>query len=249
MIFGFAAVCFLMSALALLFSIEPRDNYDAPSQGVGQLFRSAWSTLRTDADFRLLAFVAMGFGSSLMLFPHYQALGRSDRLSLSFDNLMFWVIIQNAGTALFSLVAGPIADRRGNRLVMQMVLIAVAAMPITAIGLSYWPAWGATLYPIVFLFVGLTPIGFKTMINYTLEMCGSEDHPRYLSTLGLCFAVPLLLSPVVGWMVEAISFELAFFLVGGTVFSGWLLSLRLREPRQALRSASPVFLVPEEDAT
>ena len=81
--------------------------------------------------------VAMAFGSSLALFPHYQALGRSNRLSLSFDNLMMWVVIQNMGTALFSLVAGPIADRRGNRIGIDLGRTRAAnACPATPDGFS-----------------------------------------------------------------------------------------------------------------
>jgi MFS family permease len=189
----------------------------------------------------------MAFGSSLALFPHYQALGRSNRLSLSFDNLMMWVVIQNMGTALFSLVAGPIADRRGNRLVMQLVMAGVAAMPVAAIGLSYWNAWGPTLYPAVFLLIGLTPVGFKTLSNFTLEMSATADHPRYLSTLGLCFALPLFLSPALGWVVEATNFETGFFTISGVVSMGWLLTFRLHEPRSAILADTWAAGMPDDE--
>ena len=107
---------------------------------------------------------------------------------------------------------------------MQWVMIGIAAMPITAILLSQWNAWGPTLYPGVFLFIGLTPVGFKTLNNYTLEISNPEDHPRYLSTLGLCFALPLFLSPVLGWLVESVGFAVVFITISGTVFTGWLLT-------------------------
>ena len=202
MIFGFTAVCFMAGAMVLLLTVEPKDDYQEPDRGVRHVFMSAWSLVRTDRNFRGLSLVAIAFGFSLVLFPHYQALGRSERLSLSFDNLMIWVVLQNAGTALFSLIAGPIADRRGNRRVMQFVMIGIAAMPIVAIALSYCKGWGPVLYPIVFLFIGLTPVGFRTLNNYTLELSRSEDHPRYLSTLGLCLVLPLFLSPALGWVVR-----------------------------------------------
>ncbi len=247
MIFGFTAVCFAMSALTLLLIVEPKDDYDEPERGVHYLFAAAWALVRTDRDFRRLAWVSMAFGFSLVLFPHYQALGRSPRLGLALDNLIPWLIIQNTGTALFSLIAGPIADRRGNRLVMQLVMIGIAAMPVAAIILSHWEAWGAVLYPVVFFFIGLTPVGFKTFNNYALEISTAEDHPRYLSTLGLCFAAPLFVSPVLGWVVEATSFEIVFFVVSGVVFTGSLLAFRLREPRHAILAETSTLVVPEEE--
>ena len=234
MVFGFTAICFVASAMVLLLVAEPQDRFREPDRGVRHTISAAFSIVRTDVDFRKLALVSMAFSTSLTLFPHYQALGRSQRLDLSFDNLMVWVILQNVGTALFSLIMGPIADRRGNRIVMHGVLISCAATPLAAILLSYWQNWGAMFYPLVFLFVGITPIGFKTLNNYALEICTSEDHPRYLSTLGICFAVPLLLSPLCGWLIEITSFEMIFFSVSGIVFTGWLLAFRMPEPRQAI---------------
>ena len=61
-----------------------------------------------------LAVVGSLFGVSVVLFPHYQAIAR-ERLGLTFENMMVWVVVQNAGTALFSFIVGPLADRRGNR--------------------------------------------------------------------------------------------------------------------------------------
>ena len=247
MIFGFTGLCFAAAVLLLLMLKEPRDRFDEPGRGVRQLLGSAWELLRSDASFRRLAWVAMTFSCSMLLFPHYQSLGRRAPLSLTFDNLLIWLIVQNVGTALFSLVAGPIADRRGNRLALRLVMLGICSMPIVAIGLSHWAAWGATLFPGVFLFIGLMPVGFKTFNNYTLELCDAEDHPRYLSTLGLCFALPLLVSPAVGWVVEATSFEAVFLAVSCILVVGWLLTFRLSEPRHAIQVAALAEVVPEDD--
>lgn len=230
-IFGFTAFCFAVAAIVVVWMEEPRDAYQDPARGVRHLFASAWAIVRTDSNFRTLACVATAFSSSLLLFPHYQALGRSDALQLSFDNLMIWLIIQNAGTALFSLAAGPVADRFGNRIVLVAVMLGISSTPIVAITLSYFPDWGSTLYPGVFLLVGLTPVGFKTFSNYTLEISPPSEHARYLSTLGLCYAVPLVFSPAVGWIVETVGFTPVFLSVTGVVLVGWSMTLGLEEPR------------------
>lgn len=234
LIFGFSALCFAAASVCMGMVVEPSDNYVEAATGLDQVIRRSWRLLKSDREFRRLALVAMAFSSSLVLFPHYQALGRSPRLALSFDNLMLWVVVQNAGTALFSLVAGPLADRHGNRLVIRSIMLVTAIVPTAAILISYSQNWGPSAYPAVFTFVGLTPVGFKIINNYTLEISRAEDHPRYLSTLGLCFALPLLLSPALGWLLEKTSFETVFFGTSITVFVGWLLTFRLSEPRQQL---------------
>jgi hypothetical protein len=247
MIFGFTALCFFLSAALVIFLCEPRDDYSEPGQGVRHLFASAWELLQTDRNFRRLGWVAMAFGASLILFPHYQALGRSDRLGLSFADIAIWLVIQNTGTMLFSLVAGPVADRHGNRLVMQGVMLGISTMPILALGISHLPGWGPTLYPGVFLLIGLTPVGFKTFSNYTLEISSNADHPKYLSTLGLCFAMPLLLSPLMGLVVELFGFEAVFIGVSVLLVIGWLLTFRLLEPRHVGIEETLPTVVPEDD--
>ncbi len=50
--------------------------------------------------------------------------------------MIAWVIIQNIGTAVFSSVAGTLADRRGNRLVLQIILGCLACVPPFAFGFA-----------------------------------------------------------------------------------------------------------------
>lgn len=230
-IFAFTAGCFAVAAGVLWLIREPRDDFSEPPAPVRKMFQAAWRLARQDRKFRRLAGIAMAFSSSLLLFPHYQALGRREPLGLSFDNLMLWLIIQNTGTALFSLIVGPLADRYGNRLVLRLVLFGMTTMPLAAIAAAATPSWGRPLYPGVFLLIGLTPVGFKTLANYTLEICGPEDHSRYLSTLGLCYALPLLLSPAVGLVVESVGFNAVFASVSAIVGAGWAATFAMHEPR------------------
>ena len=126
-------------------------------------------------------------------------------------------------------------------------MIGIAVMPVAAIGLSYWDTWGPLLYPSIFLFIGLTPVGFKTLNNYALEIADAADHPRYLSTLGLFCALPLLLSPALGWVVEATGFDFVFFAISGALFTGWLLTFRLYEPRNIILHDASEGIVAYDD--
>ena len=182
------------------------------------------------------------FGMSVTLFPHYQSMARS-RLSLDLTSLVSWVIAQNLGTALFSIPAGWAADRFGNRRVLNSLMLSLCVVPMLALFLSRSQTVDGVWFNAVFLMLGLAPVTIRTLNNYTLEICGPADRPRYLSTLGLCVATPpMLLSVLMGWLVDQISFEFVF-LVGATcLFSGWCITFGLIEPRHSspiqARSAS-----------
>jgi len=230
LVFGFTGLAFACSAaLALLLVERPdRDRVERSRMRFSDVFLDAWSTVRDDRNFRRLALVGAAFGTSLMLFPHYQNVGLRG-MDLQISHIIGWVVVQNIGTGLFSLPAGWIADRHGNRLVLQCALLGVAAAPPVTIALCYWDVGAA--FTLVFLLLGLNPVVFRTLQNFTLEVAAADDHPRYLSTLSLCIGLPMLLSPLVGWGIDAAGFQVVFGLITSTVLLGWLATFRLFEPR------------------
>jgi hypothetical protein len=232
-IFGFTTCLFAAaSAMSWLLAEQADDHYEA-YRGVTHVFRAAWQTLAGDANFRLLAIVSALFSTTLVLFPHYQAIAKD--LGLGTPWLVWWVVAQNAGTALFSLLTGPIADRCGNRLALRVVTLLIIAGPLAALAAMQWPEIGKVAFPLVFLFVGLTPVAQKTFNNYTLEITQAENHPRYLSTLSLSMALPIVGSPLVSVLIKVVGFAAVYLGVVGLLLVGWLLSFRLIEPRAGHR--------------
>jgi MFS family permease len=240
-IFAFSACCFAFAALQSLVLAEPPDDYRQPATGISRRFVDVWLTLRHDAKFRRLAIIASLFGVSVMLFPHYQALARGDRMEVGLRDIVWWLVVQNAGTALFSLVVGPLADWRGNRVVLRTTLLAVCGAPILALALSHIGPAGRLWFPLVFLLVGLTPVTMRTLHNYTLEMSSPEDHPRYLSAITLCMATPIFFSPLVGVLIEieAIGFDPVFCGIASMVLAGWAMTFGLFEPRHCNTTHPP----------
>lgn len=230
--FGFCGLMFLFAAVATQLVVEPNDDYREAAIKPHQHFSAAWRVVRRDGRFRRLALVTALFSFVLMLFPHYQALARA-RLGMDLKNLVWWVMVQNAGTGLFSLLAGPVADRCGYRLVLRLSILCCALTPITALALVYADAdLARRLFWIVFVLTGLTPIAIKSLTNYTLEIAPPAEHPRYVSTLNLCVSAPiLLLSPLLGWLIGLTSFEFVFALGAALTLVAALLALRLEEPR------------------
>ncbi|MEQ8790349.1 MAG: MFS transporter [Pirellulaceae bacterium] len=246
LIFLFSGAAFAVCVGVSLLLSEPADHYRQARSPLRHLFSDVRRTMREDANFRRLMGVAALFGSSIMLFPHYQALGR-DVLGISLDAIILWVVVQNAGTGAFSLVAGPLADRCGNRLVLRVSVLAICVCPLAALWCGALGETGKAWYWAVFVLVGLTPITIRTLMNYTLEVAEPAEHPRYLSALSLSLAAPIFFSPLMGLLVDVAGFAPVFLGVTVLVFGGWLLTFSLAEPRHHLPE-SPDAAVSDEAA-
>ena len=231
LIFGFAGLMFGLAALTVLGLVEAADRYEKSTSSNRDQLAAAWNVWRRDDNFRRLTFVGALFGLSMMLFPHYQNLGLQG-MQLELKSLMWWVMIQNVGTGLFSIPIGRLADSRGNRAVLLIALLGVAAGPILAIALQAVPNWGQRFYYFVFLFVGLTPVVVRTLQNFTLEICPPESHPRYLSVLAISISAPMFLSPVAGLCIDLLGFSAVFLTVAALILLGWVLAFALQEPRE-----------------
>lgn len=231
MIFAFTGSAFVAAAIVGLFLKEQPDNYREQRRNGKDLLRAAISTLKHDRNFRKVAIIAALFGMYLTLFPHYQRLGR-DRLELGLTALIPWVVAQNIGAAFFSIPAGWIADRFGNRLVLQLMMLILCIAPVLALWLARLQDVGQPWFTVVFCLLGLTPVTMRILNNYTLEVTGNSEHPRYLSTLSIAMAVPpILLSPLFGALIDWVGFEPVFLIVVLCVFCGWLLAFSIDEPR------------------
>ena len=234
MIFGFTGATFLLAAIVALGMRETADNVTHARRSGIDLIRSSFATIRHDRNFRRLTLIAALFGMYLTLFPHYQSLARG-RLSLGLSALIPWVVAQNMGAAAFSIPAGWLADRFGNRLVLQLILLVSCIAPLLALWLARLGDAGQPWFNLVFFLVGLTPVTFRVLNNYTLEITRNSEHPRYLSTLSLIMAGPAVLtSAFFGALIDWVSFEFVFAIVVICVFIGWLLTFTLEEPRRKL---------------
>ena len=230
-IFGFSAALFAVAAVSAWFLDERADAFHEPRSNPWRLAAGIWRTLRGDANLRRLAIVTSLFGTSIVLVPHYQNVGLAD-LDMGMKSLMWWVVVQNVGTALFSIPAGPMADRFGNRVVMQCNMLGIAAAPLVAVVLMHVGSNGRHLFHVVFALLGLMPVAMRTFNNYVLEISTPEHHVHYLSILGLCMAGPAFLSPLAGLMIDTAGVTSVFVTVALLILVGWLLSFGLVEPRR-----------------
>jgi MFS family permease len=194
----------------------------------------AWRrTLAGDRALVRLSLVAACFSAVLMLFPHYQAFAR-DRLGSRIGSLLTWVVVQNAATGAVSLVAGPLSDRRGTRVVLVWLVALSSATPLLVAVLSLLPhATAVEWFWLVYVPLGLNPISLKMFTNYALELAPhAAEHPRYVSIVGAFLAIPFVLSPLVGLAVDAVGFRPVFLAGAAVIAGGAAVAVGLPEPRQ-----------------
>ena len=241
------AAGFVVAGSLVWLVIEPPDaDTTTPRRRPGQLLLEAWDLFSSNRSFRRIACVAMLFISIQLAFPHFQTLGREmlgDEQRESGSYLMHWVVAQNIGFGVCTFLFGWLADFFGNRVVIRTQILLLASVPLVALWLgSLADNSGSGFYWITFSLLGLTPLTFRTINNYVLELAPPSEHPRYIATLNLAMTAPFFASPAVGWMVDRYGFEPIFVLVSIVVACGALLTFGMAEPRldEHLEESSPV---------
>lgn len=240
---GFVPIFFTSAAgyaVGAACCIALREERSTPAtSGKRRPFRDVYELYRNDRWFRRTAWVAALASSSQILFPHYQWIGR-ELLGAELGSLFWWVMAQNLTVAIVGPLAGRLGDVFGNRLALR-TMVALSLLPPVFAGALLWLfrsgyTDAAGWFWIVFCLLGLTPVTVRTLMNYTLELTSPENHPRYLASVQACFAIPFLLSPIAGGLVDATEdrgagVSLLIGILSSLLLVAFVLTFRLREMR------------------
>jgi MFS family permease len=248
-IFAATAFFFALAAAVPLLLDEPPDEpsdsgattgttaggspvrHGAGDAGPGASHR--WRDVLTDDPALVrVSLVAACFSAVIIMFPHYQAFAR-DRLGTLPASLVTWVVVQNLATGVASLVAGPLSDRRGTKVVLVGLVACSALTPLAVTALSLLPsAVAARWFWLVYVPLGLNPVSLKVFTNYALELAPRQaDHATYVSIVGAALAAPFVASPFVGLAVDALGFRLVFVTGALVILAGAIVARGLPEPR------------------
>jgi hypothetical protein len=240
LLFLFTAMLFAAGATVVTFLREPRDDHPPDKLHGSSAMRLAWRTLQRNVAFRRAALVGFLYGTSTILFPHYQRIAQ-DEFGTDLRRMVWWVAVQNIGTGLFSIPMGMLHERYGTRLVLRIVMFGICLLPPLAMFLSRAGVWAEPLFALVFLLVGLSPVMIRTLSDYTLEVSPQVDHPQYLGTMNLCISAPILFSIPAGGLIDRFGFEPVFWSVSALLFLGWIATFGLSEPRKRTASTRPAL--------
>ncbi|QDT65947.1 MFS transporter [Calycomorphotria hydatis] len=232
--FSITAGVMVCAAILSITVIEPRDQYPGHHAGLHFLRRGqraiseSIESLGKDRNLRLLSFSGMLFITAQCLFPHYVTLAKQSP-DFSGGDLVWYLVTQNIGAGLFSWWIGGIADRHGNRRALSFCLLVNAMVPLSAVLIT--SLVDARWMSCSFFLLGMTPVTIKVLSNYALELTEPEWHPRYVSTLRLALAAPVVMALPIAFLIGVFG-HTPIFVIGSLVIGvGASLSLWLEEPR------------------
>ncbi len=229
-IFLFTGCAFIAASCCARLLLEEPDSVESPTSQVRPLTESL-RCLKQDRHLRRLCLLSSLVASTMVVFPYYQRLGHSlDGYENSM--LMTWVICQNVGAALFSWVAGRVADARGTRSALRLLTFGSVLCPVIPLVLSQHGS--VEWYWITFLWLGTVPVTFRMKMNYVLELTVRSQHPVYISTAALATTPVIFLSPLAGVMVSRMGYYPPFLLVSIAAIAAWVMTLVIVEPRNQM---------------
>lgn len=246
-VFLSGACLFALSGFLCLLLRESDQDEALWGEASRSLWRPFFDVLRSRPGLRALCLVGMIYSFSLALVPHYQAFAR-ERLHIPPEQQYLWVIAQSASVGIFSVAVGWLADRYGNRLTFSLLVFGSVLTPAWCLFMLHFSQGlaEATIW-LTFVTLAFTTLAPRMAVNYALEMVPAEEHAVATAAFQLGVTLPLLASPLWGWLIERWGFE-------GLLRTGILLtaiagvmSTFLPEPRFRPTPPPPSKIIPGEE--
>lgn len=252
------AFLFFLSFLALAVAAytavmlqEPPQDDGRPRSSVLDQLRAAPSLLANEPFRRFLAFRAF-LSVSALADPFYVVYVQQQ---LGAPTAMIGVYISAMTVARFgsNLFWTPLANRRGNRIVLQLSALLRMGIPILALALPPLLRWSPLenlvpggnqalyyVFALVFVFYGMA-IGGQTLANmtYLLDIAPEYERPTYVGLVNTILGVVAFVPIIGGTLVDLFGFQFLFLVAFLIAFAAVLASGALHEPR--ISRATPRF--------
>ena len=201
-------ISMLISFVFLAWTYEPSS---APKNVVERLnWREFGSRLRqilrANHNFRFFLFARALTSLSLTVVSFYTIFGIR-RFDMSPELVGILTSVLLLANTLSSSLIGWIGDRWGHR----RVLIGANVLTVLGIYLAL-TASDASAFYLVFALTGIVnATQWTTIMTITIQFCSVADRPFYIGMANSLIAPVTVFAPIIGgWLVDAVSFELAF---------------------------------------
>jgi MFS family permease len=228
--FAAASVLIFVSWVFLALTREPAQANRVETVSQIEYWRRLPSVVRADQNFArfLLCQAVMALSGMAGGFVAVYAVQRwhlPDAQAGSFTAVML------IGQALANLIFGPLADRKGHKLVLELGLV-LAALSIGLAAVAPAPEW----FFVVFALSGSSLAGFfLSGIMIAFEFSTPDLRPTYIGLNNTISGVASSLAPLLGgWLASVMGYRLLFavaFVIG--LIGLGLLHWSVREPRHA----------------
>jgi Na+/melibiose symporter-like transporter len=227
--FTLTVICFTLSGLALLRIREDPSLPARRAPGLAAHFQDAGRLLRSSANFRRLIGVNLAMALSAGILGFYTSYGRHVGV-IDDASIVLATLCQVAFQAASSPIFGRMADARGNRLAICVLLWAEAAIPFSALVTGGWLRVPG-LYMSVYAIIGIRFPLLQLLVNYLLEIVPEADHALALGVTNSLMVVTAPAPLLFGWAADRFGYVPVLGLISLTVAMAALAALGLEEPR------------------
>lgn len=231
-LFLLCSLTFLAAWFALVFIKEPPLAGAKQRRDLLAFTRHSLRLVIHDRNFILLfligALVAISFG----ILQFYTVYAKS-QLQIANSMLAWYLVFQVGAAPLGSIFYGMLADKYGNRLGITIGSAIFALTPAAAVFVGICPglAHRMWLFGVVYALIGFNLPVQQLLTNYLLEIAPLELHPNYLGVYNALRSITLVFPPIVGFLMDAFSFDKVFVGLAMFLASGVVLAYLLIEPR------------------
>jgi MFS family permease len=134
------------------------------------------------------------------------------------------------GQALGNLIFGPLADRKGHKLVLELSTL-LGALAVGVASLAPTSVW----FIFVFAFTGVSTAGMiLSGIMIVFEFSSPDIRPTYIGLNNTLIGVAAATTPLIGaWLASTLGYQALFVVTVAIGLVGYaLLRWTVREPRE-----------------
>jgi MFS family permease len=227
-LFFLAFIFISISYLGLGAVKEPVEEVHKDCLNFRKFLNKAFKILKTDTNYKKFLAVEILLGASSLSLPFY-ILYAKDFLHFKLEMVGVFLLAQILGNTFSNFFWAYLSDFAGNKKVLQISALAGLTIPLLAI---FTPPNLSVLFIPLFVLIGFFTAGYiigKT--NFLLEISPQKDRPTYISLNGTLTFLVTIFPLMGGAIVQHLSYKFLFMATMLMVMAGFVLSLRLIEPR------------------
>jgi len=246
MIFTYAAIVMLFCFSSFLFIKEPVHSVIEKRVKQREFLKESFKILKKDKRYFYYFFFRFFLSLQAMAMPFYilfaiQKLGIDQKWTGVYMSVGMGIGI------LSTLIVGYIGNKKGFKIVLQLIGIARMSYPLFVIFSPFiikffqgmFPSvdsatMSVVIYGFVFILIwidrGMVPVG---LYNYALEIAPKELRPTYIGFANTVLFPVMFIGILAGAIVDLASFTVLFLLVTCFGLGCFICATKLEEPRKA----------------
>jgi predicted MFS family arabinose efflux permease len=227
-IFFLGAVIITIGLYLMAIMREPREIHRTDERSLKQHLAHSLHILRTNPEFRHYVVSCIILSLYLHSLP-FLFLYAKRNLGYTNSDLGIFVTIECAAFVLSNLYWARIADRKSNRKVVMHTAFLQLSVPLFILSYELFDI-PRTIFPFVFALTATIDCG-RTIgcLGYLVDIIPQRDRMTYSAIFNTSMALPLLLVPISGVILDVFGYATLYILIALTTMVAIVRLRRIRE--------------------